>query len=355
MAAIINEFLDKYDIYVRTIGAILLFLIFYFPRKKYSKGILTLISKLFFRNNEKQQNAIKNSLQKPLSVLFAVFGIFFLLYIPAKYISTGAIALAFLKIGGIITICWGIVNYLSDNLFFVLHFSGDSNDSLNTTAIKFISNILKFIVGCVGVVMVISELGYNINGLLTGIGVGGLAVSLAAQDAVKNLISGFVIIFDKPFMVGEVIQTPNITGTVEDITIRSTRIRTFADSVTVVPNSVLADALVTNLSRMHKKLIDKTIGITYDADIKTIKKCRDDIKHYLETNEEIDKEVIRVNFTELADSSQNISIWCYTKTTEMPKYIEVCEALNFKVKEIVENNGAEFAFPSTSVYIEKER
>jgi MscS family membrane protein len=230
----------------------------------------------------------------------------------------------------------------------------DYNDATNLTAIKFISNILKIVVVLFGIVMVISELGYNINGLITGLGVGGLAISLAAQDAVSNLISGFIIVFEKPFVVGDMVITGGIQGTVIDITMRSTTLKTLEDSVVTLPNSTVADNSITNLSRIEKRLIEFDIGLLYSTPNELIEKCIKDIEDFLKNSENILNEPIRVNFTKLDDSSLNISVVCYSDKSDINEHLKVFNKVNLGVKNIIEENGAVFAYPSTSVYIEKK-
>ena len=251
-------------------------------------------------------------------------------------------------------ICWGLINYLSDNLFLHLHFGENPDDKINTTAVKFISNILKIIVIMFAVVMIISELGYNINGLITGIGVGGLAVSLAAQDAISNLIAGFVIVLEKPFIDGEFINTKDIEGTVVEVTMRSTKIRTLDDSLVTIPNKSLTDGAIINISRMDKRLIDIEFGLIYSTPNELLLKCQTDIKEYLMNNELIINYPIRVEFDKLDDSSLNLNVFCYTTITDIHKFKTVLNDVNFSIKKIIEDNGAEFAFPSSSIYIEKK-
>ena len=198
-----------------------------------------------------------------------------------------------------------------------------------------------------------SELGYNINGLITGLGVGGLAVSLSAQDTLKNLISGFVILFDKPFDVGDLIETAEFKGVVEDITMRSTRIRKLDDSVIIVPNSSLSDSSISNYTRLTRKLVEFKIGLLYSTPAETVKKCETEIKEYLDKNETVDSETIRVYFTEYDESSINILIRCYICTTDIEVYYKFSEELNFEIKQIIESNKTDFAFPTRSIYIEK--
>ena len=189
--------------------------------------------------------------------------------------------------------------------------------------------------------------------MLTGIGVGGLAVSLAAQEAVADLIGGFVIVFDKPFIVGDMIQTPDLMGFVEDVTMRSTKIKTLEDSIVTVPNSKLADSAIVNLSRIEKRYIDIEIGVEYSTPNSVIDKCKEDIYEYLKDNEEILDEPLRVNVAKLDDSAITIRLTCYSSNPDLNEYLRLMDEINLKLKDIVENNGASFAFPSTSVYIEK--
>ena len=333
----------------RIIGGALIFIIFLIFRNKLSGSILKLISKLVFRNKEDKQESFINTVKKPLSIMFLVIGIFLAVYINVKSV---AVFKAF-KIAVIIIICWGVVNYLSANIGSIIRFKG-SDDATNLTALKFISNILKIVVVLFGIVMVISELGYNINGLITGLGVGGLAISLAAQDAVSNLISGFVIVLEKPFVVGDMVITDSYQGTVIDITMRSTTIRTLEDSVVTLPNSHVANSSIVNLSRIEKRLISFDIGLLYSTPNELLEKCITDIRNYLESDENIIEAPIRVHFTKLDDSSLNISVVCYSDKSDLNEHLDVFNRVNFNVKRIIEENGADFAYPSTSVYIENK-
>ncbi|MBQ9517887.1 MAG: mechanosensitive ion channel family protein [Eubacterium sp.] len=331
------------------IGAgIIIFLALFLLRKKLARGVLKLCGSIFFRKNERNRNSFIDTLQRPLALFFLILGIFLGVYINVHSI----VLVRCFKIATIFVISWGIVSYLSDNLQLLFKFGDSTDDKLNATVIKFITNILKIVIIAIAVVMVISELGYNINGLLTGIGVGGLAVSLAAQDAISNLISGFVIVLDKPFLVGDFIETDSIQGTVVDITMRSTKVRTLEDSIVTVPNSKIADGEVFNISRMDKRLINTDLQLLYSTTSETLKKCQDAIMKFLKTEEKIVDFPIRVNFSKLDDSALIINVFCYTTITEVNEYHEYCSHINHNLKEIVESNGGIFAFPTTSVYIE---
>ncbi len=338
-----------YSTYINiAIGAVV-FLIFFALRKTISSLILNILGKIIFAKKDELKDSLKDSLMKPLSAFFVLLGA----YIGVSVNYRRPFVTDTFKIFSILIVFWGVLCYISHNLN--LFFNAKSNNATaNSVAAKFILNILRVIIVCIAIVMVLSELGYNINGLLTGLGVGGLAVSLAAQDSLKNLISGFVIIFDKPFDTGDLIETPEFSGFVEDITMRSTRIRKLDDSVIIVPNSTLADSNITNYAKLTKRLIDFKIGIVYSADTNTIKKCEEEIRTLLRNKEPVFPETVRVCFAEFDDSSLNLQIRCYVSLTDIEVYLKFVEELNFEIKEMIENIGLEFAYPSRSIYIEKK-
>lgn len=334
-------------VFIITCVIFLALLIFH---KQISKGLLNLISKIAFKNKQELKDSFVNSLKKPLSFIIIILGFFVVTYF--NFISVSI--LKTFKIIFILAACWAITSYLSQNLQHLLHFGGSEFDNMNTTAIKFISNIMKIIIIAFAVVMAIGELGYNINGLITGIGVGGLAISLAAQEAVSNLISGFVIILEKPFIVGDQILTTDLKGFVIDVKMRSTTIRTVEGSIVTIPNSTLTKNPIINLTRVDKWRILHTIGLEYSTSNELLEKCRKDIEEYLVSNEYIAPSPIRVNFSKLDNSSLNIDICCYVTTGDYDEYLKIESDVNFRIKDIIENNGVSFAFPSTSVYIEKK-
>ena len=345
---IVNYFSTVENIIKFSIG-IIIFGVCIFFSKKFSKLFLGFIAKLLYKNDEHRKKMLIDSLIKPLSVLLKVLG--FMAFLSLVYINNSILKV--FKIIIILIICWGIVSYLSDNIFLTLYAGKDADEKMNTTAIKFIGNIIKIVVIIFAVVMIISELGYNINGLLTGLGVGGLAISLAAQDAVSNMISGFIIIFDKPFKVGDFIESSTISGYVEEVNMRSTKIRTLDDSVITVPNSTMTKEAVTNISMTQKRRISLSFGITYSTSNESIEKIRNEIKQYIIEDENILPSPLRVHFTEFGDSELKIEITCYTVTSDLDEYLEIKNNLNLKIKEIVTNNNSDFAFPTTTVYLER--
>ncbi len=344
-----KQFYKENSYFINIVSGIIIFLLFFVLRNILSRVILGLSAKIVHKDEKKRESFV-NTMLKPLSLFFVMLGLFISLRIN---IICVAITKGF-KIIAILIICWGLTNLVSENLLSSLRLSSDNTDEINFTAVKFVSKLLRILIVALAVVMVISELGYNINGLITGLGVGGLAISLAAQDAISNLISGFIIVFDKPFKVGEFIQNKEISGTVLETSMRTTKIRTVDDSVVTVPNSKLTGDAIVNISRKNKRLIETEFGLVYSSDNELIEKCVEDIKNYLIQDEDIINEPIRVELEKLDDFSLSFGVFCYTYKTDIHQFYHVLNNVNMNIKRIIEENGAVFAFPTSSVYLENK-
>lgn len=343
----INEIFAAYGTYINIAIGTAVFILFTMFRNKLASLLLGITGKIIFAKYPQRRQGYKNSLMHPVAIYFIVLGLF--LGIIINYNHT--IIRDTFKIVSVLITCWCIISFISENLVDYLGTkSGDPK--VNGIAVKFVSNLLKALTVCIAIVMVISELGYNINGLLTGLGVGGLAVSLAAQDSLKSMISGFVIMFDKPFDVGDFIETSDFSGTVEDITMRSTRVRKLDDTVIAVPNTKLAESLITNYAKLTKRLVEFKIGLLYSTSADVLKECKKEIYEFLAGHEKVESETIRVRFCEYEESALNLQIRCYIAITDLEEYYAFVEELNFAIKEIIENNDTDFAYPTQSIHIE---
>ena len=345
----IVEFYTVNKFYADIVIGIVILALFFLFRKVFAGFILDLFGRLIFLHKPEDRKRFKKSLLSPFSAFFVLLGLFIAVYM--NYQSD--VVTKIFKILAIITACRCVLSYLTE----LLHTRFDLDDehsAAHGVVVKFISNIFKIVAVGITVVMIVSELGYNINGLITGLGVGGLAVSLAAQDTMKNIISVFVILYDKPFILGDLIETPEYKGFVEDITMRSTRLRKLDDSIVVVPNSSLADSNITNYAVLKRRLVEFSIGLLYSTPNSVIMNCEKEIKDFLANSSAVDNETIRVRFTDYGNSSLNIIVRCYVDITDMEIFCEFKETLNLKIKEIIERNDTDFAYPTRSIKIEKD-
>ena len=203
-------------------------------------------------------------------------------------------------------------------------------------------------------IAVLSETGINVATLITGIGLGGLTIALAAQDTAQNLFGGLVILLDKPFQVDDWISTPDIEGVVEDITFRSTRVRTFPNALVVVPNSTLVSSPITNWSRMNKRRASFTVGLTYNTTEAQLQRCIARITEMINQNPEVLADDTVVAFNSFQDSSLEISVLFYTRATSFSAFQKIKEQVNYGIMKIVEEEGASFAFPTQTVHLQRE-
>ncbi len=244
-----------------------------------------------------------------------------------------------------------VERYLADTL------SKRTKMEIDDQIIVLTKKLVKLTIWIVGLVLILSNLGYDVKTLLTGLGIGGLAVALASQNLVSNLIGGFIIITDKPFKIGNWVKFSGGIGIVEDIGIRSTKIRSTDNSIIVVPNSKLVDEIIQNVPSKNKWKVSSTIGLTYGTSVDGLKKAMNIIKNILLNHPNIEKEPMTIYFKEYGDWSLNILVVYYihnTKRNGYQTYINTVNEVNLKIKEEFDKEGLEFAFPTQTVYLKKD-
>jgi MscS family membrane protein len=218
--------------------------------------------------------------------------------------------------------------------------------------LPFARTAAKLVLLAFSLIIIIQEWGYDVSGLVAGLGLGGLAFSLAAQDTVSNLFGFTTIVGDTPFTVGEFIATPDVTGTVEHVGVRSTRIRQLDQAYVTVPNSKLANSVVTNWSRLRKRWINFTLGMTYDTTADQMETLLERLTEMLQAREQVDPSSVQVLFATFNDSSLDVLIRCYVYLPDWLEWMQEKEKVNLAILRIVDELGLSIAFPSRSVYIE---
>lgn len=227
---------------------------------------------------------------------------------------------------------------------------------MDPTTVGALGRLLRLIVTVIIVLIVMQNYGYSISGILAFGGIGGIAVGFAAKDLLANFFGGLMIYLDRPFKVGDWIRSPDkqIEGTVEDIGWRQTRIRTFDKRPLYVPNATFANISVENPSRMTNRRIYEYVGLRYqDAD--QVEKVISSVKQMLLQHPEIDtNQTLIVNLNRFGPSSLDFFIYTFTKTTNWVQFHEIKQDVMMQVMNIIEDAGAEFAFPTTTVHLESE-
>lgn len=218
---------------------------------------------------------------------------------------------------------------------------------------EFLSKIIKVVINAISIILIIQELGFDLQGLIAGLGLGTVVITLAAQDTAKNLFGGLVIFLDKPFKVGDYIQLSTYTGTVEEISFRSTSIRTLDGTVLHIPNSEVSSVAITNWSELNKRRYITNLTITLDTPLEKVEKVRQEIENMLLNQTEIMKETVSVKFQNILDSGIQVVVIAYTDIVSYALYLELKEKLNYNIMQILEDNKVELAYNTQTIYVKK--
>ncbi len=222
--------------------------------------------------------------------------------------------------------------------------------SISERLLPFIRTTLKIIIVVLAGVVVIQEWGYDITGLVAGLGVTGLGISLAAQDTIKNLFGFTMIVSDQPFVVGDFIKTNDVEGTVEHVGVRSTRVRQPDQAYVTVPNSTLANSAILNWSRLSKRWINVTLRITYDTRRESLENLLAVLREMLAAREHVDSDSIVVHFINFGDAGLELLIRCYVKLADWGEFTAEKELIYLEIMGIIEALGLHIAFPARPVY-----
>lgn len=224
------------------------------------------------------------------------------------------------------------------------------------TSARLLSRLLKITLSIMLLFMFGEHFGLSLSGLLAFGGVGGIAIGLASKDILSNFFSGAMLFYDRQFDIGDWISSPDreIEGTVAEIGWRITKINTFDNRPLYVPNAAFSSISVQNPGRMTNRRINTEIGLRYD-DAGKIEAIVSDIQAMLKNNIDIDQtQTTLVYFNAFADSSLNIMVYCFTKTVKWAEWLEIQQGVYLKIIDIVHQHGADFAFPTQTLYMSKE-
>lgn len=224
-------------------------------------------------------------------------------------------------------------------------------ESSHVQLIQFTTKSLKVLVVVLGVLLVLQNLGLNVMSLLAGLGLGGLALALAAQDTAANVFGSITILLDRPFKVGDIVRVTETEGTVVEIGFRSTRIQTNENSIVTIPNAIMAKEKIDNLGLRHSRRIRHIIGLTYDTPELEMQQFIEQIKYYLLQNPDVEKNTVRVALQSLGDFSMQILVQCYLITNDPLYEAEFQEEILIEIRRFAAKIGIEFAFPTQTIQL----
>lgn len=218
--------------------------------------------------------------------------------------------------------------------------------------LPFVRVSIKLFIMAVGLVILLQVWGFDISGLIAGIGIGGLGISLAAQDTIANLFGFISIVGDRPFDVGDFIKTTDVEGLVEHVGLRSTRVRQQNQALVTLPNNKLANSAILNWSRLYKRQVNFVLGVTYTTSVDQMRELLTELRNALAARETVQADSVVVYFTTFGSSSLDILVRCFVLIADWAQFTAEQELINLQIMDIVRDHGLDIAFPTQTVYVQ---
>ncbi|PLS19181.1 hypothetical protein CVD28_01880 [Bacillus sp. M6-12] len=252
-----------------------------------------------------------------------------------------------------------LIFFFFQGLYYVTNYFGQHPDAFKTkfnlqtgsVLLPFFARIVKVFIFVFGFVMITYEWGYDINGFVAGLGIGGLALALGAKDALSHIFAGLSMAIDKPFAIGDLISTDNnLEGVVEDMNFRSTRIRTLDKALVSVPNAVIANQYIYNWTRRQNRRVRFVVGVTHKTTEEQLKKITERINEVAKQHDGVCDDTVTVAFDNITANSLDVLVLYETTTSEFAEFMRIKEEINYEIRKILEEENVLIAFPSTSIY-----
>ena len=304
-----------------------------------------------FKWKSKGKEIKENSLYKPLKTVVIWVGLHIAILTLGLPSNVNAICNKIFRIGAIIIIAVGIANMFSPDSKIFKKIANHKRIKGNQTLINFISKVTKGIIYVIAVFLVMAELNFNLSGLIAGLGLGGVIVALAAQDIAKNLFGGMAIIVDKPFSVGDWIQTTNYSGTVEEISFRSTRLRMTDNTVVTIQNSTLSNEPVINYAKLPMRRFSTTLNLALETNSNVVENIIGKVKFALSNTDGVLPNDLNVYLQKIADDGIEIGIFFNTNIVSYYDYLSFCEQVNLLLLKVLESENVKLAYPTQKVYV----
>lgn len=332
--------------------ALIIFIFFLFLRGVFSKFVIKRLEKYVSKTTNKFDNSLVSSMEGPAKFFPIVLGFF----VSTSYLSVEHGAIELINRSLITILIFWTFHQIIGPLSVVIKSVGGL---LSKDLVNWIIKAIKILILILGAAAVLELWGIKIGPIIAGLGLFGVAVALGAQDLFKNLISGILVLVERRFQVGDWIFVEGvIEGTVESIGFRSTVVRRFDKSLATIPNFQFAENAVINNTLTTNRRINWVIGLEYRTTSDQLKKIKNEIEQYIKGSELFSKTgdtFLTVKIEQFAASSIDIRLICFTKTKHYLEWMSVKDTLALEIKTIVEKNKASFAFPSTSIYVEKNQ
>ncbi len=253
----------------------------------------------------------------------------------------------------ILNIAWFLTALVNIAILYLENFTSKTESKLDDQLVPIIRKFLRAIIFIIAGLVIFQNLGYSVSGILAGIGVGGFALAFASKDALANIFGSIIIFTDRPFQVGDWVKTSNAEGTIEEVGLRSTKIRTFDKTVITIPNSSVSNSVIENLSKRPIRRIKFKLGVTYAIDANKMEEVLIELKKILANDAGVDQSYYLVNFTDFGESALEIFIYYFTKSIVWEEHLETKQRVNLNIMRKLAELNVDIAFPSRTIYMEK--
>ncbi|AUJ23892.1 mechanosensitive ion channel family protein [Virgibacillus dokdonensis] len=348
------DILQAYEKIIHSSISIIVLLTFFFLRKRATRYLFALLLKISNHTLNGIFVQLRASFERPIQGLILIMGIYIAVILFPYVHHTNTLFLQVIRSAIIFIFGWGLFHLSSSSSLLFAKLNEKFQFNIDSILIPFLSKAVRLIIVAICFSIIAQEFGYDINGFVAGLGIGGLAFALAAKDALANFFGGIIIITEKPFTIDDWILTPSVEGTVEDISFRSTKIRTFAQALVTVPNATLANESITNWSKMEKRQITFNLRVTYDTPRDRMENVIAQIRKKLLANEAIHKETIFVHFDQYQENGLDIFLYFFTNTTDWGAYLQVREEVNLMILDILEKEQVTIALPTRKLFVTNE-
>jgi MscS family membrane protein len=325
-----------------------LLVVFYALRQVVTTWLFGFLKVFAARTKTTFDDKLFPALEGPVAAFIALLGLFAALKVLKLPLSADGVLRVAMTVAFTLCFFWGLIRALSAFLDHV----GAIARARNSSAAAFMpwikkSLIVLFVI--LGVLMAAANIGVDVKAFLAGLGIGGLAFALAAQDTIANLFGSVVVAVDQPFKVGETVRIGAFTGMVEDIGLRSTKIRAVDKSLIIIPNKTVAAEAITNLARFTERRVEQVIGLTYDTSAEKMDAIVEEFRTIILAESEVEPSSVMVFFRDYSASSLDIWLVYVAKDADFQKHMRLRQRINLSMMRAVQARGLSFAFPTQTL------
>ncbi|MBO6771125.1 MULTISPECIES: mechanosensitive ion channel family protein [unclassified Thalassospira] len=338
----------------RLVGAVLVLFVFFVFKRVLVRGVLGVLRRIAHQTERSMIANVLDAFALPLQVLVMLLGAYFAVELLDLPVAIDAPLIEAVHIAAMFCVFWALFRAVEPVAVSLNSLIGRFGAGLGDDLRQFFIRGVKTLIVVIGFVIFLEGWGIDVSAFLGGLGLAGMAVALAAKDSVANIFGGLTIFADNLYKRGDWIETPHFEGTVEEVGLRATKVRTFAKALVTMPNAQIVDSPVINWSRMTHRRIKMVIGLEYRTTAKQMEQIVEKLRDFLKNDDDVAQTNVAqmVHLSDFGASSINIDLYYFTKTTDWVTWREIRNRHIIAFKRIVEEEDAAFAFPSQSLYVE---